>query len=137
MSEQNKQVARRFIEVFETGEVGVLDEVVVEDVVDHNPLPGQKPGRDGLVDAVLLFRIAFPDMRITIAQQVSEGDLVVQTGTFEGTNSGELFGMPATNKAANVAWMDMYRIQNGKIVEAWHIEDVAGMLQQLGLMPGS
>jgi hypothetical protein len=45
--------------------------------------------------------------------------------------------MPATHKAAVVSWMDMYRIQNGKIVEAWHIEDVAGMLQQLGLMPGS
>jgi steroid delta-isomerase-like uncharacterized protein len=136
MSERNKQVARRFIGVFETGETGVLNEVVVEDVIDHNPLPGQKPGRDGLVDAVLKFRIAFPDMRITITQQVSEGDLVVQTGIFEGTNSGELFGMPATNKTAVVSWMDMYRMQNDKIVEAWHIEDVAGMLQQLGLMPG-
>jgi len=45
-------------------------------------------------------------------------------------------GMPATNKPIRLAWMDMHRIRGGRIVESWHLEDTAGMLQQLGVTPG-
>jgi len=44
--------------------------------------------------------------------------------------------MPATNKPIRLAWMDMHRIRGGRIVESWHLEDTAGMLQQLGVTPG-
>jgi predicted SnoaL-like aldol condensation-catalyzing enzyme len=31
-----------------------------------------------------------------------------------------------------LAWMDMHRVEGGKIVESWHVEDYAGMPAQLG-----
>jgi predicted ester cyclase len=43
-------------------------------------------------------------------------------------------GKPATGKVVQIPWMDMYRIKDGRIVETWHVEDIAGMLGQLGLM---
>ena len=47
-----------------------------------------------------------------------------------------MMGRPATGKPADVGYMDMYRIANGQIVEVWHVEDIAGMLTQLGLTSG-
>jgi predicted ester cyclase len=46
-----------------------------------------------------------------------------------------MFGVPATGKRAIFTYMDMFRIVNGVIVEAWHVEDIAGVLGQLGLLP--
>lgn len=62
--------------------------------------------------------------------------MVVQYGVMTGTHSGNLMGIPPTGKAVSILWMDMHRIQGGQIVESWHIEDIAGMLQQLGVTPG-
>jgi predicted ester cyclase len=44
--------------------------------------------------------------------------------------------MPATGKPATFCYIDINRIVDGRIAELWHVEDVAGMLQQLGVMPG-
>jgi predicted ester cyclase len=136
MSEQNKQIARRFIEAFVAGDTTVLEQVVDESLVDHNPVPGQRPGRPGVIDVLTGWRNAFPDMEIAIRHEVAEGDLVAQSGIASGTNTGPLMGRPATNKPATFTYMDMHRVVNGRIVETWHLEDVAGMLGQLGLLPG-
>src|SRR5262245_20609431 len=136
MNASNVQFARRLNYVFVTGDTSVLDEIVAEDVIDHNARPGQRSGRLALVDAVVLYRSAFPDIEITADQTVTDGDLVAITGTISGTNTGELMGLPATGKRAVFAYMDMHRIVDGRIVESWHVEDLAGMLTQLGHMPG-
>jgi steroid delta-isomerase-like uncharacterized protein len=133
-AEENKQVARRFIKAFLAGETAVLEELVVEDFVDHNPQPGQKPGRQGLIEALAGWRAAFPDLEVAIQHEVAEGDFVLQHGIGSGTNTGPLMGQPATGKQGRFPYMDLHRIVNGRIVEIWHLEDIAGMLYQLGLM---
>jgi predicted ester cyclase len=80
--------------------------------------------------------LAFPDLKVTDEKQVASDDRIAQVGLIKGTNTGTMMGRPATGKAAAVPYMDMYRINGGKIVEAWHVEDIAGMLQQLGLVGG-
>jgi NADH dehydrogenase len=128
-----ERVARRFVEAFAAGDTAVLEEIVREDLVDHNALPGQQPGRRGLLDAVAAYRTAFPDLAITVEQVVAQGDAVVQYGAISGTNTGPVMGQPATGRRATFPYMDLYRIADGRIVETWHLEDIAGMLQQLGL----
>jgi steroid delta-isomerase-like uncharacterized protein len=135
MSEQNKRVARRFINAFLTGDTATLEQVIAENCVDHNPLPGQIPGRQGIIETLAGWRAAFPDLKITIQHEVAEGDFILQQGIATGTNTGLLMGRPATGKQATFPYMDLHRILNGQIVEIWHLEDVAGMLYQMGLMP--
>ena len=77
------------------------------------------------------FRTCLLDLRVEIEREVAERDYVVQYGYLIGTNDGEFFCRPATGKRARFAYMDMHRISDGKIVESWHIEDYAGMMQQL------
>ncbi len=136
MSEDNKRVAWRFImDAFVKNDPAAWEDTVAEDVVDHNPMPDQKSGRDGVRQAADVYREAFPDMATSIDLQVAEGDLVTNRGTATGTNTGDMMGMPASGKSAQVTWMDTYRVENGKIVEYWHNEDIAGMLIQLGFLP--
>ena len=85
MSEQNKAAVRRiFEEGFVKGNVSALDGITSSDVVDHNPLPGQGPGRQGFKDLIAMVRGAFPDLNITVEDQVSEGDKVVSRPTKYG-----------------------------------------------------
>ena len=115
--EENKQVARRFINAFLAGDTATLEEIVAQDFVDHNPQPGQKPGRQGLLEILAGWRAAFPDLQATILHEVAEGEFVVQHGVGLGTNTGPLMGRSATGKQARFPYMDMHRIVNGRIVE--------------------
>jgi predicted ester cyclase len=133
--DDTRATARRFLEAFIAGDDATLSEVVADHVTDHNPLPGQPPGRDGIVHAGLAYRTGLPDLTATIHRQLSDDDLVFQHGIATGTNTGPLFGNPATGRPATIAWMDLYRIADRRVVEIWHLEDVVGMLGQLGLLP--
>jgi steroid delta-isomerase-like uncharacterized protein len=137
MLEQNKHIARQFIAAFAAADTRTLERIVSEHMVDHNLAPGQKPGRRGVLDAVEMFRVAFPDLKITIESLVADEERVSVTGKMSGTNQGTLMGAPATGKTASFAYMDMYAIAHGQIVETWHVEDLAGMMRQLGLLPAS
>jgi predicted ester cyclase len=90
MSDRNRQIARRFVAAFVTGDAAILAEAVAEAIVDHNAVSGQRPGRQALADIVAMHRAWFPDLTIAVAREVAEGDLMVQYGTIAGTHTGEL-----------------------------------------------
>jgi steroid delta-isomerase-like uncharacterized protein len=135
MLEANKHIARQFATAFAAGDTRTLDRIVAKDMIDHNLAPGQKQGRQGVLDAVAMFRVAFPDLKITIESLVADEERVSVTGRMSGTNQGALMGVPPTGRTASFAYMDMYAIANGQIAEVWHVEDLAGMMRQLGLLP--
>ena len=82
-----------------------------------------------------MFRTAFPDLKITIESLVADEERVSLTGKMSGTHTGALMGAPPTGRSVSFAYMDMYGIARGQIVEAWHVEDLAGMMRQLGMLP--
>ena len=137
MSDELKALNRRFNEeVINEQNLGAIDELVAEDIVDHIPLPGQGPGRAGIADALRLFFGAFPDLRMEVVAELAEGDVVAQVVRFTGTRRGEFMGLPATGKEVSVLGSDFVRAQGGKIVEHWGFVDQGALMQQLGMGPG-
>jgi steroid delta-isomerase-like uncharacterized protein len=135
-NENNKTIARRFfLEAFSEGKLELLDRLLAADYVDHNAPPGTPPGVESIRYLVSTFRTAFPDVQFTVEDQVAEGDKVVTRYTFRGTHQGELFGIPATGKAVVFPGISIYRMQAGKMQEAWVNYDMMGMMQQLGVIP--
>jgi steroid delta-isomerase-like uncharacterized protein len=135
-TEENKARSRRFFtEVWGKGDLAVIDELTGPAFVDHNAPPGLPPGVEGLKQFVVAYRAAFPDMQVSIDDLIAEGDKVVIRLTARGTNTGPLFGMPTTGKAAVVTGITIERKVNGKTVEGWNNFDQLGMLQQLGVIP--
>lgn len=136
VSEANKTVSRRFVEeAFNGGKYEVLEELIAPTYVNHDPATGDVTGIDGVQQSIDGYRSAFPDLRITIEEQIAEGDLVATRWTAIGTHKGELMGVAATGKEATVTGLTLDRIKDGKILESWTNWDTLGMLQQLGVIP--
>ncbi len=137
-AQDNKANASRFFEEFwDQKNLAVADELMAANHVDHTPgsPPGLPPGPAGFKQFGSVYFTAFPDLHTTIDDQVAEGEMVVTRWTSHGTNTGSLFGMPATNKSATITGITISRIVDGKAVETWTNFDNLGMLQQLGVIP--
>ena len=138
MPEHNKVLARRMIEeVWNQGKVVVVDELIARGAIFHDPnIPdGLFTEPDGYKKYVSIYRSAFPDLHFTIHDQVAEGEKVVTRWEATGTNNGPLMGVAATHNHVTLQGMDIYRYENGKIVEGWIVYDMLGLLQQLGVEP--
>ena len=137
--EKNARGSTRIIEeVFGAGNYDLANELIGAEAVGHDPaLPEPVRGPAGLIESARAYRDAFPDLRLTVEQAVTEGDYVALRWTARGTHRGELFGIPATGKEATVTGISFDRWADGKIVESWTNWDTLGLLQQLGAVPAA
>lgn len=122
---------RTFEELLNQGELGVADEVVAADFINHEAPPGHDRGPESMRQLAVMLRTAFPDLRFAIEDVVAEGDLVAGRLTMSGTHQGPLMGMPPTNRAVRQAHMHFVRFRDGKAVEHWGLRDDRGMMEQL------
>jgi len=131
---KNKEMVHRvYDQALNNGNFAPLEESVDASFVRHgNP---QVKGPEGLKGLITMHRNAFPDISMTIDDQIAEGDKVVSRWTAVGTHTGEMMGIPPTGKKATVTGISIDRIADGKIVEEWENFDELGMMQQLGLIP--
>lgn len=135
MSETTKDLFRRYVDGFmRGGDEGVADQLVDENVLSHDALPGQGPGREGLKATFRVLRSAFPDLSPDLKDLVAEGDRVVGRFVVTGTHTGEFLGMPSTGKTFTYDEITIVRFENGRIVEHWAEMDSLGMMQQLGAL---
>jgi steroid delta-isomerase-like uncharacterized protein len=135
VSEVNREVVRRFHEAAWTrGDLAVAGALLAADLVDHDALafPGRAPGAEGLLQVVAMVRAALPDLRRELHEQVCEGDRVVTRFTDRGTHRGALLGVPPTGRVVAVRGINVERVRDGRIAELWHVEDLLGLLQQIG-----
>jgi steroid delta-isomerase-like uncharacterized protein len=138
MSAANKAISKRlFTEGMNEGKLEVIDELVAPNWVDHDPSnpPDLPPGAQGLKQLMSMYRAAFPDMVMTIEEQIAEGDKVVSRWVAKGTHNGDLAGIPPTGKQVTVTGIFIDRISGGQIQESWANWDALGMLQQVGAVP--
>lgn len=136
-TEENKDLARRDIEeVWNEGNLDLVDEYVAEEFVLHDPaMPDDLRGPAGYKEVVTMYRTAFPDAHITIEELVAEGDTVVVRWTGRGTHEGELMGIEPTTNEVEVPGMTVVHVEDGTMTEGWQCYDVLGMLGQLGAVP--
>jgi predicted SnoaL-like aldol condensation-catalyzing enzyme len=106
--EENKAVVRRYIEMWNTGNISLADEILAPNYVDYaHP---EVVGPDHVKQSVQAVRAADPDFHITIDLMISEGDIVALQGTIRSTRQGQII-------TSRVAWFA--RIVDGKMSEWW------------------
>ena len=115
---ENKLVIRRFIEeVVNTGNVENLAEFISSDYIDNYDKTGQSSGLEGAKNHILGVRHTYPDLHLTVEQQIAEGDWVVTRITARGTHLGTWLGMEPTAKAVEITCVNIDRVVDGRIVE--------------------
>ena len=129
---KNKVLADRvWEEIWHRGELGRIDELFAPDFVRHDPgreLHGPEENRQFIEG----LRTAFPDLHVTIDDQIAEGDKVCVRYRFEGTHRGAFLGIAPTSKRIAYSGILIYRVLNDKIAEQWTEFDLLGFLKQLG-----
>jgi steroid delta-isomerase-like uncharacterized protein len=135
LDENRKLTSRFYEEVVNQRNFDLIDQLVADDFVEHETMPGMPTGKEAPRAFMEMFVAAFPDMQMTPDVIVAEGDLVATKGTVKGTHSGEFMGIPATGKSFEVQFMDFVRIRDGQAIEHWGVTDTAAMMEQLGLTP--
>ena len=134
--DQNKAVARRvFDEIFNQNKFQVADEIYAPNFLNHGVLREIDLKEDQA--AARGWKLAFPDLKMTVVQEIAEGDLVSVLWTASGTNTGEGNGLPATGKKIQGRGITIWRFANGKIVEEWSEFDQLRIMRELGLIPAS
>ena len=136
--DDNKKIVRRFQEdgvkdFFHTGNPDSFLAMVAPDCAFD--MPGMPSTVEGMLQALPMFRAAFPDIRVTVGEMIAEGDKVAYRVTWTGTHTGEFMGLAATGKRVTVTETHVDQIANGKIVRHDGDSDQLGMLQQLGVVP--
>ena len=137
MSRENVALIHRwFEEVWNKGRAEAIDEMFAEDGVAHGlgDQGAKLIGPAGFKPFFETFRGAFPNIKVTIEDTVSEGDKVAARWVGRMTHQGDHLGFAATGRQAEITGMSIVRIRDGKIVEGWNNFDMMGLMQQLGVI---
>ncbi|MET1084093.1 MAG: ester cyclase [Burkholderiales bacterium] len=133
-AEANKAAVRACFENASQGNFDALDDIVTGDYVLH---PGEIRGADGLKKMVQGYRDAVRDLRVTIDQQLTDGDYVATRFTITGTHDGDLMGTPASGKDVAFTGITISRCESGRIAEEWELTDTVALLGQIGALPST
>ena len=125
---------RIWIEGLNRGDVSAADAAFASDCVVHitgvpEPIRGVGPWKEFMT----VFVTAFPDLRLTMEDQLVQGDRVAFRWRATGTHQGPLGPAPATGKSVAVEGLIIDRVVGKKVQERWEQWDQSLMLQQLGL----
>jgi steroid delta-isomerase-like uncharacterized protein len=137
MSEEEiKAIGRRFVdEVLNKKNLAAADELVAEDFVELDPLPGQEQGREGLKQLLATFFAAFPDLQWTTEEEAAEGDKLWSRFTWRGTHRGDFLGIPPTGNQVVANGVVIDRFEEGKMVDSRILMNELSLMQQLGVIP--
>ena len=77
---------------------------------------------------------AFPDGRILIEDQISDGDRVWTRKLFTGTHTGLFGSISPTGNTITYRVMDILTVKDEKMTEHWSVVDRLDLFQQLGVI---
>jgi steroid delta-isomerase-like uncharacterized protein len=119
--DKNKALVRRWLEeVFSRGELDAANGLFTSNYVLHDPsFPRDVYGPEGIKRYVSVYRVALPDLEVTVEDQLAEGDKIVTRWTASGTHSGEFLGLAPTRQEIAVSSIEFDRVAGGRIDEAW------------------
>ena len=135
-AEENKAFIQHLIdEVYNQGNLDVVDELVAPEVYNHPAVPEHQHGTAGFKHVMEWVREFSSDVHYDIDDIIAEGDKVAVRMTQSGTHTGTVRDIPPTGKSFSVDYVHWFRLADGKVAEMWAVRDDLTRLQQLGLMP--
>jgi steroid delta-isomerase-like uncharacterized protein len=129
---QNKKIQRGYIEALNRGDTAFVDGYLHPEYVFHGAMGGLNKEQFSQTHSAIV--AAFPDLKLTIEDQIAEGDKVVMRWTGRGRHEGEFQGLAPTGKEVVITGITISRIEGGKEIEAWEEVNMLGLMQQLGVI---
>ena len=131
LEEQNIALVKRHYEAWNSGDAEAIKEIFSPDYIYHLGA-GQVLSLEQMIGDLEPQMEAYPDRILSVEDILAKGDKVVSRYLFKGTHEGEFLGMPATGKKIENIGIEIWRVENGKIVESWDIGDTLSWYLQHG-----
>jgi steroid delta-isomerase-like uncharacterized protein len=131
MAEDSAVVQRLTKEVFIDGNLAVIEDLVSDDFVDHDPPPGLPPTKDGMRLLAQTVVSAFSDRKTEFDEFLDTADgRVVENWAMIATHTGEAFGLPPSGESIRVRGVEIFRCEDGKVAEHWGAVDMSDVAQK-------
>jgi predicted ester cyclase len=125
-------------DAFNTGNTAAIDTLLSANSEDHmsdTSMPMPK-GPAGLKQMIEMMRKGAPDLKSEVKHVAVDGDILIAYGTTTGTHTGEMFGMPPTNKKWSSDFCDVVKFGSDmKMTDHWGVYDEMKMMKDLGMIP--
>ena len=132
--EQNKELARKWLEAWNKGDFETFKELLAPDFVLYYPSRSTKPiSQEETLEIGKMLQKAFPDIKWSMEELIATEDKTIIRVIERGTHEGEFMGIPATGNKYEMSAIWISRIEKGKIVEQREDFDMLGLYQQLGM----
>jgi predicted ester cyclase len=129
-----KRAVASFVGAINSGDDDALAAVLADDFVDHTAAARHGPGVTGFIGGKLAeLRAAFPDLVLTVEDELLDGDRIAWRWTLRATNTGSFAGLVPTGRPVVFQGLNIERIEDARIAEHWSIHDALDLLRQLGL----
>lgn len=130
--ETNAAVLGQVIDLINARKLDEAFEFYASDYVYHGPGGQELRGRDGIRGLWGIFLAGFPDLTASVEDTISEGDKVATRWSVSGTHTGEFLGIAPSNRSIKLPIIEIFRVDNGMLVEAWDRYDRQHLLEQIG-----
>ena len=127
----NQELVEQVTTAFVEGELDAIDTIVSPDFVLHDPLTGDIEGPDALKAFYSDWRTAMPNVFCPIEKMIVEGDRVAVLLPTWGTFSGPMFDIEPNGNEIYTTFINIWRVEDGQLVEAWYSYDTLDLMQQL------
>jgi steroid delta-isomerase-like uncharacterized protein len=133
IEEANKAVVQAVYDAIDAQDYDRLSELTADDFVGHVAGVPEPFDKDAVFEMIRNWYGAFPDYVHVVEAMVAEGDRVAVRLTYNATHQGEFEGIPATGNRISYAGAHMVTVVDGQVQEMWVLEDMLGLMTQLGM----
>ena len=133
VEEQNKEIVVKMYKEMDKQNFDIAIEFCAPDALIYFAGSSEPMKPKDMKPIFPMWYTAFPDYAHTIDEVVAKGDVVVVRLASTGTHEAEFMGAPATGNTFKCSQIHMWRIKESKIVEGWLMDDMLGLMQQLGM----
>jgi predicted ester cyclase len=134
-----RQIGAQFVDAFNAHNEVRMRELNAEHAVFEAPGEVRLEGRDPTTEYALAWLRAFPDARLSVHNELVDGDWVIQEFTFEGTHEDTLSSpggdIPATHKHLKGRGVQIFKVDGDVVTDTRLYFDQVQVMTQLGLMP--
>lgn len=130
---ESRTLVETYLEMLNTHDADLVDAFIADDYVNHNVVVDD--GREANRAFWKNFFAGLPDVVVTMEDVIISGDRVVGRFVYRGTHTGDLLGIPATGATVEMRSIDIWRVENGLLVEHWDELNLMEVFQQVGVLP--
>lgn len=126
------EIVTEFYKIFDSGKADQLNTIASENLIDHDASNPNVSGLEGLKGLILMINGSFSNVNHSLDQMYPIGnDMYFVRWTMTGKHTGDFFGVPASNKDVSFNGHDVFKFENGKITENWHVEELLNLMGQI------